>query len=69
VNAALIVGSDGNLWCGLSQHIARITPSGVITSYAIPTLDADVTNIASTPDHGIWFLEDTGESALSGEIV
>jgi virginiamycin B lyase len=68
-NAALIVGSDGNLWCGLSHQIARITPSGVITSYAIPTLDADVTDIVSTPDHHIWFVEDTGESGLIGEIA
>lgn len=69
--SALVVGTDGNLWCGLGHQIDRITPSGVITSYAIPTLDADVTSIVSTPDHHIWFVESTvgAGAGLIGEIV
>jgi virginiamycin B lyase len=56
-------GSDGNVWFpeyAKNQHanrIARITPSGVITEYPIPTAGATPLFITAGPDGNLWFTE------------
>src|SRR5260370_35005945 len=54
-------GADGNLWFEeyYQNKIGRITTSGVITEFPIPT--ASVTDgITSGPDGNLWFTESTG---------
>ena len=57
------MGHDGNLWFteGGSEDIGRITPSGTITEFPIPTahgVPAGVTGgITAGPDGNVWFTE------------
>jgi len=56
VSAALFVtGSDGNFWSSGGQgNIARITPSGVVTLFPLPTaIDAPIA-ITSGSDGALW---------------
>src|SRR5581483_11231134 len=57
----IALGPDGNLWFTESrgQKVARITPSGVITEFALPgTFPGD---IIAGPDEAIWFTDSTGQ--------
>jgi streptogramin lyase len=52
-------GPDGNIWFADKANpgqIGRITPSGAVATYAVPTKDAAPTGVASGPG-GIWFTE------------
>jgi len=53
----LVAGPDGNLWATHANNIARITTSGVITDYTIPTANADPSGITVGADGNIWFTE------------
>src|SRR5262249_33840314 len=60
----LTVGPDGNLWFGESSGdsergaIGRVTPSGIITEFAIPTSRPyRDTAITVGPDGKLWFPE------------
>ena len=50
-------GPDGNLWATDFDQgaLLRITPSGVITVYNIPTPNMIPSGITVGPDHNIWF--------------
>ncbi len=59
-------GSDGNLWFiegsesnGVPSYIIRVTPSGTMTEYTVPTPTGAnfvfPTNITSGPDGDLWF--------------
>jgi streptogramin lyase len=52
----LVTGSDGNLWLGNtnSKQIDKITPSGTVTGYSIPT-GADPCALTLGPDGNVWF--------------
>ena len=60
----ITAGADGNLWFADSNFastggnsIGKITPSGVITNYPIPTANALTIGIAVGPDGNVWFVE------------
>jgi virginiamycin B lyase len=56
---ALIAGADGALWFADSgtNAIGRMTASGQLHEYPIPTANSGVMNIALAPDGGMWFTE------------
>jgi len=53
------LGADGNVWIGLfaAGKIGRITPSGQITEFDIPTPDSGPRALAAGPDGNVWFSE------------
>lgn len=55
----IAVGSDNNIWVtgGTSNTIARITPDGVPTAFALPgpLANGNPWGIASGPDGNLWF--------------
>ncbi len=59
----ITLGPDGNIWFtdngnNRNTSIGRITPSGVITKFPIPTSRSGVSNITSGgSDRSIWFTE------------
>jgi virginiamycin B lyase len=66
---AIATGTDGNLWfteegkynTGTFQfeggQIGRITPSGTVQEFPIPTANSQPQAIASGPDGALWFTE------------
>ena len=51
-------GPDGNLWfVGYNGSIGRITTSGTLSWFAVPTLGAYPFDITSGPDGALWFTE------------
>lgn len=58
-NHALIQGADGALWFTDAGHnaIGRITASGSLTEYPIPTSNSIPWDIALAADGGMWFTE------------
>jgi streptogramin lyase len=55
----MTAGPDGNLWFTEEERnqIGRITPSGTITEFAIPTPNSDPQGIAAARDGNLWFTE------------
>jgi virginiamycin B lyase len=59
----ITVGPDGNLWFtefndnGFGDKIGRITPSGIMTEFALSTVSAGPYQISSGPDGRVWFTE------------
>jgi streptogramin lyase len=53
---AIAAGSDGNLWFTYNgnTNIDRMTPSGVVTQFALPPGDG-ASAITSGPDGNLWF--------------
>jgi len=63
---SIIMDADGNFWSTLSNssEVVRITPQGIVTSFATPTPSNPV-GITSGPDGNIWFTEGaTGKIAF-----
>lgn len=60
----LTSGPDGNVWfaegCTAGGAIGRITPSGAITEFAVPTANAWPQDITTGPDGALWFTEQAG---------
>jgi virginiamycin B lyase len=52
--SGLAVGSDGAIWYAGTYGIGRITTSGEITRFALPSEDL-AENFASGPDGALWF--------------
>ncbi len=52
-------GPDGNFWFAVqdANEIGRLTPSGVLTEFAIPTPNSQPTDITVGPDGKLWFSE------------
>jgi virginiamycin B lyase len=55
-------GADGALWFTArdSNQIGRITTSGTITWYTVPTANSQPETIVSGPDGALWFTETAG---------
>jgi virginiamycin B lyase len=55
----ITAGPDGALWFadGGNDAIGRITTSGAVTEYPVPTIGANPVGIAVGPDGNIWFTE------------
>jgi virginiamycin B lyase len=68
-------GSDGALWFteSLGNKIGRITTTGVINEYPIPTANSYALSIAAGPDGALWFTEaygnKIGRATVSGSIA
>ena len=58
----ICAGPDGNLWFTEPEpnKIGRITPSGTITEFSIPTAGSFVAHIVAGPDGNLWFIERGG---------
>src|SRR5262249_14711943 len=57
-------GPDGNLWFtendSVSNRIGRITTSGQVTEFPIPTSGANPFGITVGPDNSLWFTAEFG---------
>ncbi len=55
----ITAGPDGALWFTEldANRIGRITTSGAITEYTVPTANAGPYGIAAGPDNALWFTE------------
>lgn len=58
----ITVGPDGALWFAenAGNRIGRITTSGALTEYPIPTANSQPLRITSGPDGALWFTEMLG---------
>jgi streptogramin lyase len=55
---SIATGSDGNMWFSCAFDVGRITPSGAISTYALPAPNnsGDLTvGLTTGPDHNIWY--------------
>ena len=55
----VIPGPDGNIWfteCDANK-VGRISPSGKVTEFSLPTPDSRPRGIAKGPDGNLWFVE------------
>jgi streptogramin lyase len=57
--STIAAGPDGALWFVMAalNRIGRITTSGQVSSFAVPTPASGLTGIASGPDGNLWFTE------------
>jgi streptogramin lyase len=56
-------GSDGNVWFTDNQGIARITPSGQVTEFSLPSSKNTAADITLGPDGNLWFV-DSGTNTI-----
>ena len=69
----ITAGPDGALWFVYDDlnstvgHIGRITTTGVITTYQVPTSQPELSGITAGPDGALWFTE--GRSDKIGRIT
>jgi streptogramin lyase len=56
---SIVTGPDGNLWFTMSDlnAIGRITPSGTVRRFRLPTADSHPYGITVGPDGNLWFTE------------
>jgi streptogramin lyase len=59
----ITAGPDGNVWFTelIGNRIGRITPSGEITEFPVPTANSEPIAITNGPDGNLWFAEQDGE--------
>jgi hypothetical protein len=68
-------GPDGALWFteSTANKIGRITTTGTITEFAVPTADSSPGGIAAGSDGALWFTEQSGNKigriSVSGTIT
>src|SRR5207248_628541 len=62
----IAAGPDGNMWFTAvnSNQVGRITPSGTVTQYPIPTPDSSPQKIVAAPDSNLWFTEEVGQIGM-----
>ncbi|MEP7353762.1 MAG: putative Ig domain-containing protein [Acidobacteriota bacterium] len=71
----IVTGPDGALWFTESSgnKIGRLTTSGLLTEYPIPTSNSYPRGIASGPDGALWFVENSankiGRISTAGTIT
>ena len=60
---AITLGPEGNLWFPewFADKIGRITPSGTISQFQIPTGASRPYGITAGPDGNLWFTEEHGD--------
>jgi streptogramin lyase len=74
---AITAGPDGNLWFSYDAEfthlntqndnlIGRITPSGTVSTFPLPTTGSNVDSITAGPDGNLWFTDYANE--LIGSI-
>jgi len=52
-------GPDGNIWFTVGNQVGRITASGSVTKFDLPTANAGPGDMVAGPDGNLWFLEGT----------
>jgi streptogramin lyase len=59
----ITAGPDGNVWFTelVGNRIGRVTPSGEITEFPVPTANSEPIAITKGPDGNLWFAEKDGE--------
>jgi streptogramin lyase len=68
-------GPDGNIWFteDTDNVIGKMTPSGTVTEYPVPTANASLRKITAGPDGNVWFTEFTknkiGKITTSGVVT
>ena len=75
--AGITEGSDGNLWVtytlGQTYDIGRITPSGHVTDFRVPSPVSEPLGIVSGSDGNLWFTESNanriGRITTSGVVT
>ena len=69
----IAVGPDGNLWvAGVTGHIAKVTTSGTVTQYNVPSSNSQPVGITAGADGNMWFSEASGRLGritMSGVIT
>ena len=69
----LTLGPDNNVWFVEFGHVAKITKTGVITEYTLPSQGIGGNSITTGPDANLWFTEYTankiGTSTTTGHIT
>lgn len=71
----IVAGPDGNLWFAEENgnNIGRITPTGAITEFSVPTSASQPQGIAAGSDGNLWFTESVGNKigriTLAGVIT
>jgi virginiamycin B lyase len=70
----LVSGPDGNVWYteNASGKIGRITTSGQITEFPLPTPNSGPFGITGGPDGNLWFTEQAnmlGRITTAGQIT
>jgi streptogramin lyase len=63
----ITAGPDGNVWFAENAnpgYIARITPDGAITEWAVPTPKSGPEDITAGPDGNLWFTEYNNPGAI-----
>jgi virginiamycin B lyase len=64
----ITAGPDGNLWfTGLLGNIWRLTPTGQVTEYAVPSGWAG--DITTGPDGNLWFVDESGGNPYIGKMT
>jgi streptogramin lyase len=63
---SIVAGSDGNLWFAESDGIARVTPSGQITSFPVPEAGGPRA-LTAGPDGNVWFV--SAKPAAAGFVT
>jgi virginiamycin B lyase len=60
----LAVDRDGSAWYtdGPSRKISRMSPDGVVASFALSTPVAKLARLAAAPDGAVWFAEESAYS-------
>lgn len=55
----IAAGADGNLWFTerATNHVARMTPAGVLTEFPVPTPGSQPLGICAAADGNLWFTE------------
>ncbi len=56
---SMAVGSDGNIWFTnpVNNTIGKITPTGTVSTYLIPTSNSQPMDITLGPNGNLWFTE------------
>jgi virginiamycin B lyase len=57
----ITVGPDGNLWFTFGDQIGRMTLTGEVTWFSIPTSQSISIGITRGPDGNLWFTENWGQ--------
>ena len=58
---SITVGPDGNLWFTEAAFIGRLTPTGTVTEFPVPTQMPSLGQITAGPDGNLWFTETRGD--------
>jgi hypothetical protein len=65
----ITAGPDGNLWVTepAANKVAKVTPSGTVTEYPVPTANAAPQFITAGPDGNLWVTE--GTCTVAGRVA